>query len=139
MFTTNPGHWALLGRRVVYSALLISFIAPPPEVFLSVTPGDTFNAQVNALAPLQAGDYVLVAASPTGNNGIYLDKVLASYAKGGGKYGKYNAVIDSKSNILAFSNIAVQLFEQSCDRAFKSITEVAALLGPVLYALLPSI
>ncbi|KAJ3916873.1 hypothetical protein F5877DRAFT_80491 [Lentinula edodes] len=39
------------------------------------------NAQVNALAPLQAGDYVLVAASPTGNNDIYLDKGLTLLAK----------------------------------------------------------
>ncbi|KAJ4484550.1 hypothetical protein C8R41DRAFT_921635 [Lentinula lateritia] len=34
MFTTNPGHWALVGRRVVYSTLLVPFIAPLFEVFL---------------------------------------------------------------------------------------------------------
>ncbi|KAJ3811791.1 hypothetical protein F5876DRAFT_64480 [Lentinula aff. lateritia] len=65
--------------------------------------------------------------------------VLTFYAKGGGKHGKHDAILDSKSSISAFSYIAIQLFEQSGNNRFTSRTEAGSLLETMSYALLPLI
>ncbi|GAW09826.1 hypothetical protein LENED_012023 [Lentinula edodes] len=100
---------------------------------------DIVEARVSSLTPLRVGDFTLVAANPGDINDIFLAKVLMFYAKGGGKHGKHDAVLDSKSSISAFSYIAVQLFEHSGNNRFTSRTEAGSLLETVSYALLPSI
>lgn len=48
-------------------------------------------------------------------------------------------MLDGKSNISAFSYLAVQLFEHSHNGSFKSTTEATSLLQTANFALLPSI
>ncbi|ESK94856.1 hypothetical protein Moror_14129 [Moniliophthora roreri MCA 2997] len=65
---------------------------------------------------------------------------LTFYAKTGGKNGKDEAVLETKSNISAFSYIALQLYEYSGHAGvFTAIPEATSILQTVSYALLPPI
>ncbi len=62
--------------------------------------------------------------------------VQAIYAKSGGKNAKHGSVEDSNT-IGALSNIAVQIFEHTYGRQFRSITQATSTLQTNQYALLP--
>ncbi|KAJ6563457.1 hypothetical protein B0H10DRAFT_2115287, partial [Mycena sp. CBHHK59/15] len=59
--------------------------------------------------------------------------VFAMHSKGGGKYGKHEAVTDS-SNISALSKISVQLFQNIHGPQFRSIPTSTAILQSKQFA-----
>jgi hypothetical protein len=59
--------------------------------------------------------------------------VFAMHSKGGGKYGKHEAVTDS-SNLSALSKISVQIFENFHGAQFRSIPTSTAILQSKQFA-----
>ncbi|CAK5278486.1 unnamed protein product [Mycena citricolor] len=95
---------------------------------------EVIDARISMIRPLLPGQYGFVFTS----QGLMVGKVFAMRAKGGGQYGKHDAVTDS-SSISALSKVSVQLFEQIHGAHFRSIPTATASLQTLQFAHLPSI
>ncbi|THU91800.1 hypothetical protein K435DRAFT_820684 [Dendrothele bispora CBS 962.96] len=93
------------------------------------------EARVTSLKPLRLGDWAIVYLES--ENKIFVAKVMAMYARGGGKNGKH-ASVDSASMIASLSRIVVQIFESSSGAQFRIFPDLMSPLGTKGFALLPA-
>ncbi|KAJ6576299.1 hypothetical protein B0H10DRAFT_2199108 [Mycena sp. CBHHK59/15] len=90
---------------------------------------DIISGLVTIFRPIRIGDYGVIFTS----RGLMVGHVFAMHSKGGGKYGKHEAVTDS-SNISALSKISVQLFQNIHGPQFRSIPTSTAILQSKQFA-----
>ncbi|CAK5270401.1 unnamed protein product [Mycena citricolor] len=95
---------------------------------------EVIDARLSMIRPLRFGDYGVIFTP----QGLMVGRVFALHAKGGGKFGKHDAVTDS-SNISALSKISVQLFEHIHGSHFRAIPAATAVLQTSQFAHLPPI
>ncbi|KAJ6538761.1 hypothetical protein B0H10DRAFT_2245563 [Mycena sp. CBHHK59/15] len=90
---------------------------------------DIISGLVTLFRPIHIGDYGVIFTP----RGLMIGHVFAMHSKGGGKYGKHEAVTDS-SNISALSKISVQIFENFHGAQFRSIPTSTAILQSKQFA-----
>ncbi|KAF8797488.1 hypothetical protein BYT27DRAFT_7237241 [Phlegmacium glaucopus] len=94
---------------------------------------DITEARVTQLRPLQEGDLGFILME----KGVTVGRVIAIYAKTGGKNGKHAAVSES-SSISAVSYLGLQVFEFMYARQFRSVCEATSMFQTKQYLLAPS-
>ncbi|KAF9486601.1 hypothetical protein BDN71DRAFT_1405897, partial [Pleurotus eryngii] len=91
------------------------------------------SARVSSVMPLRIGSFGFIATDTS----IMIGKVVALYAKSGGKNAKHCAILDS-SNIAAVSNIGLQVYKRTFSTHFSPITEVTVAWQTYQFIFVPS-
>ncbi|TFY78123.1 hypothetical protein EWM64_g5889 [Hericium alpestre] len=94
---------------------------------------DLIAARISQFRPLQQDDFVFVYT----DFGVMVGQVVTIYAKTAGKNGKHASVVDA-ANVVAISNVAVQLFQELLGSQFTAIPHMMVAWQAKRFALLPS-